>query len=85
MKTFTFDLYFENDSKSKLPHPAISQVILKLLMDKKFITPECVTSTEFDYQIDALIEELESIKTTARKKYASDQLRQQKRSCKTNL
>lgn len=79
MDTYTFDLLFLDDRKSKLPHAPIAHICLKTWStggykdhDPPLLTPDCVTLAELEWQIDRLKEELETIRKEARRKFAAE-------------
>lgn len=77
--TYSLDLNFIDDRKSKLPHPPIAEIFVKTHTAREdglpIITPECVTIEEFEYQIERLQKELEALRTKARKKFALESRR----------
>jgi hypothetical protein len=83
MATYSLDLIFEDDRKSKLPHPPRAFVCVKtfsqLVADgPRLITPDCVSMQELDHHINRLIEELETIRKKAKAKFAAEDKRYQK-------
>ncbi|MBA7580282.1 hypothetical protein ES708_22173 [subsurface metagenome] len=75
MKTHSLELKFSKPSKTGLPRLQYNaQIYIKtytVQQDFKFITPDCVTLREFDYQINRLQKELEDIRKKAKKKFLS--------------
>lgn len=75
MGTYSLELDFRKPSKGDLPGPPIAQVYVKTLSTDKsgrrYITPQCVSFQEFDYQISRLEKELKQLRTKARRKFQS--------------
>jgi len=73
--TYSLELKFTKPSKTGLPRFQYNaQIYIKtytIQQNFKFITPECVTLKEFDYQINRLQKELEDIRKKAKKKFLS--------------
>ena len=77
MSTHTLDLIFKDDRKSESPHPPRAFVCLKTVMQHVengpyLLTPDCVSLTEFEFEIDRLHRELDVIRQKARAKFAAE-------------
>jgi hypothetical protein len=77
METYSLDLSFMDDYKSQLPHAPIAEIYVKSCGHRTedgppIITPECVTISELEDQVDRLIGELEGIRKKARAKFAAE-------------
>jgi hypothetical protein len=79
LKTYSLDLNFIDDRKSKLPRRPIAEIYVKTYTARadgvQVITPECVTIEELEYQIERLKKELTSIATRARTKFEAEKTR----------
>ncbi len=73
--TYSLELKFVKPGKTGLPRFQYNaQVYIKTYTAQqnfKFITPDCVTFKEFDYQINRLQKELEDIRKKAKRKFLS--------------
>jgi hypothetical protein len=68
------ELDFEENRESEFPFPPIARVYIARSggveeNSLRYITPDCVSRTEFDHQIDRLIRELENIRARVHKKF----------------
>ena len=80
METHWLELSFVDDKNSALRHAPIAQVCVKTesrtTADGPLsLTPECVSFREFEVWVDKLKEELDAIKSKARKKFAAEDAR----------
>ena len=74
-----FDLFFVEPGEEDLPGPPVAVIFLNSVAVARFeysgerdlLTPQLMTPQEVDYWANHWIKELEEIKTTARKKFAS--------------
>jgi hypothetical protein len=87
METHSLDLEFSDDQKSDLPHSPIAGIYVKTFSRRiadglLLITPDCVTIREFEYQVDQLKAELDTILKKARAKFAADDRRQTARAAR---
>ena len=73
MGTYSLELDFRKTSKGDLFGPPIAQVYVKTHSTdgsgRPYITPQCVTFQEFDYEISRLEKELKELRTKARRKF----------------
>ena len=71
--TFRLDLEFRKPEKGNLPGSPRAHIFVKShTRDERgliFITPECVTFNEIDYEIKRLQQELEDIRKRAKEKF----------------
>lgn len=72
--TYSLGLDFVKPGKAGLPHPPISRIYIKTHSENErgtmFITPDCLTLVELEWQIERLQNELEEIRRLARKKFS---------------
>lgn len=72
--THSLDLDFVKPGKTDLPGPPRAHIYIKSYsksnQDFIFITPDCVSIEELEYEIDRLQKELEDIRKKARRKFA---------------
>ena len=72
--THPLDLDFVKPGKTELPGPPCSHIYVKSYSKGNrgfiFITPDCVSIGELEYEIDRLQKELEDIRKKARRKFA---------------
>lgn len=71
--TYSLDLEFRKPAKNDLPGPANAYIYVKTHTSEKcqiFITPDCVTFSEFEEQIDRLKKEFEVIRRKAKQKFS---------------
>lgn len=70
MENYSLDLEVLNQKQEKFPGPTIAQIFVKTYSTDKgtvYITPQCQTLVEIEYQCDRLVKEIESIKRKAKK------------------
>lgn len=77
MKTHFLGLDFKDDRKSEIRHAPIATIFVKTEsrrteLGPALITPDCVSISEIEFQIEQLIQELESIRKQARAKFRSE-------------
>ena len=69
----TFDLDFNEPAKGEIPFAPVANVVLKEWTEnekgRKHLTPDCLTPHEIDYCISKLVEELETIRRVAHKRF----------------
>ena len=80
MTTYSLELAFTDDRKSKDRHPAFAEIYVKRSGGRAedgppIITPECVTMEELKYQIERLQKELKVIETKGRARFAAEAAR----------
>lgn len=70
---YSLALDFLKPTKSEFTRPRIARIYLKTYTKDQrgsiFITPDCITLAELDYQIERLHKELEHIRKKAKKKF----------------
>lgn len=74
MTTYSLELVFKGDPRADLPAPAHAYIGLKNwseIEQSPVLTPDCVSEAEVANQISRLHEELDSILTTAKKKFSA--------------
>ena len=73
--TYSLAMDFVKPTKSGFPRPRIARIYVKTHTEDQrgtiFITPDCVTLAELDYQIERLHKELEYIRKEAKRKFSS--------------
>ena len=70
--TYRFGLYFRASKEGDLPHPPRCYLYLKggpVEDGRHAITPTDMVESELDYEINQLIEELETLRGEAKRKY----------------
>lgn len=67
--THYLDLDFAAPKKGDLPGPPISRIYVKTMINGKYISPVCVSLREFEHEIDRLHDEIETIRSKAKKLY----------------
>lgn len=64
--THSFDLVFHEPSRDRLPGPGISQIYVKTHSTDEtghiLITPQCISMTELEAEVERLMMELEMIR-----------------------
>ncbi|MBA7570404.1 hypothetical protein ES708_12154 [subsurface metagenome] len=72
--TYSLDFDFVKPRKTELPGPPRVHIYVKSYSESTrgfiFITPDCVSIRELEYEIDRLKKELEDIRKKARRKFA---------------
>jgi len=76
MSNYNFELEFLDGDKSPLPISSIARVYVQVTTSvpnssHKYITQDCATASEFDYQINRLIKELENLRHRARERFTT--------------
>ena len=74
MSNYSFELEFLDGKKSPLPLSSVARVYVQMTTSvpnsaHKYVTQDCASASEFDYQINRLIEELENIRRRAHKQF----------------
>jgi hypothetical protein len=77
MTTYSLELGFVDDQRSKSCRPAFAEIYVKLYRGHTedgppIITPECVTAEELEYQVERLKKELDAITTKARARFSTE-------------
>jgi hypothetical protein len=72
---YTFDLDFEETGKDDLPFGPRAHVMVSTYRRRQndgatIIGIECVSATEFDYEIDRLIKELNEVRKKGHRRFA---------------
>ena len=74
MPTYSLDLQFLDPKKEGIPCAPVTQIYVKThTSDAKgtiYISPQCVTLSEIEYQCDRLSKEIASIRKKAQRKFA---------------
>lgn len=75
MSTYNLDLQFLDTKSKGIPGAPIAQIFVKTSSrDVKgtiYITPQCVTLSEIEYECDRLTKEIASIRKKAQRKFAA--------------
>ncbi len=73
MGTYSLELDFIKPSEGDLPGPPVAQIHIKTFTTdqngKHFITPQCVSLSEVEYEIDRLEKELKELRAKAKRKF----------------
>lgn len=79
--TYSLDLFFLPGKGEEYPVPPIAQIFIKThtsgnyegkAANLKFVTPQCVSLVEIEYEIKRLHEELDTILKRARRRFAKE-------------
>lgn len=73
MKNHNLELKILNPKKGEIPGPPIAQIYVNAcskdaITGTVYITPQCVSLSELEYECDRLIAEIENIRRTAKRK-----------------
>jgi hypothetical protein len=76
------DFFMETKFEIEVKEPTASDMLCKPVISFRLIqlnmTPECITEGEIDFQADQLIEKVEKLRKTAKKKLKEAKLRHDK-------
>jgi RNA-binding protein YlmH len=71
--TYNFDLQFSEPSKDDLSGENVAQIYVKAYStcekNRVFITPQCFSMSEFEYEIERLKKELDNLRKKAQKNF----------------
>jgi hypothetical protein len=75
MSNYSFELEFLDGEKSPLPFSSVARVYVQMTTSvpnssHKYVTQDCTTASEFDFQINRLIKELENVRREAHKHFS---------------
>ena len=72
--SYSLELDFVDHSQTEFPSPPVARVFIKTSTQDEdgftYVTPNCVSASELDYQIDRLKKELEEIRKKAHRQFA---------------
>ena len=74
--TYSFDVLFREPSKDDLSVESVAQIYVKARSsedkDHVFITPRCISMSEFEHEIERLKQELDVLRKKAKQKFAKE-------------
>jgi len=80
MRNYSFELEFVTQQRNDLPFPPVARAFIAAYSGiegnpHKFVTHDCMSAKEFDYEIDRLHAELETLRSEAQQRFVTENVR----------